>query len=438
MQTGYINVALAKVDAPVVKNDGRKNWVEIGPKNLFFEDLIKLKKGSVTQTRCINTRAEFIAGEGFAYDEKNVALHEFFETINPKETANNVLQKVAKDYALFRGFALQVIWNETGEHITEVYYQRFKSVRSGKMNEDDEVEEYYICRDWSNTTKYKPKEIAAFNPKTAAANGRQLFYYYEESEDIEYYPEPDYWPATPYMALEADLAEFHSANVQNNFALGNILTVPEEPHDTAEMTAGEAKKKFLKDFEERFVGPRAKKLMVLFGISGENAAQMLSYSAQNNDTLYASYTEMCRQEILTANGITSPVVVGLPGTGSLGGNGNELREAYELYYNTVIRPDQRTIIEQFEKLLKHVPGVNFQQADEEMPLEVKTTLPVKHTFSENILAEILPPSRLRKWIDEPELTDEERAEMGEAAPENEGQELGNSLALNVANALANG
>jgi len=437
MQTGYISVALAQVQPPVVKNDGRKQWVEIGEKNLFFEELIKLKKGSTTQTRCINTRADFIAGEGFVYDEHNTALHEFFQKINPKHTANDLLKKIAKDYAIFRGFALQVLWNRTGTGIAEIYYQRFKSVRSGKMNEEEEVEEYYICRDWSNMVKYRPQRIAAFNPETASAEPRQLFYFYQESEDIEYYPEPDYWPATPYMSLEADLAEFHGANVQNNFALGNILTVPEEPEGTADMSVSEAKQKFLKDIEARFVGPRAKKLMVLFGISGENAAQMISFNAQNNDTLYGNYEKMCEQKILTANSITSPVVVGLPGTGSLGGNGNELRAAYELYYNTVIRPDQAAIIEVFEKLLQYREGVSLERKDNKPALEITTTLPVKNTFSENLLAEILPPSRLRAYIDEPELTPEEEAEMGYAAPDT-GGEGREGLDKVVLSALKNG
>lgn len=433
MQSGHINIALAKVEPPKVKADGRKQWVEIGERNMFFEDLIKLKKGSTTQTRCINTRADFIAGEGFSYEEKNAELHEFFQKMNPKDTGNDVLKKIAKDYALFRGFALQVVWGETGDSIAEVYYQRFKSVRSGKMNDEEEVEEYYLCRDWSNPTKHRPKPIPAFNPNTASSKAVQLFYYYEESEDIEYYPEPDYWPATPYMALEADLAEFHGANVANNFALGNILTVPDEPQATNEMSAEEVKKMFLKDIEDRFVGPRAKKLMVLFGISGENAAQMLSYAAQNNDTLYGTYTEMCRQEILTANAITSPVVVGLPGTGSLGGNGNELRAAYELYYNTVIRPDQVTIIEVFEKLLAHRKGVKLQRADNKPVLEIITNLPVKNTLSENVLLEILPPSRLRAMIDEPELTEEEIAEMGMAEPDPDDEGAG--LQNHVLNAI---
>ncbi|WP_375436677.1 hypothetical protein [uncultured Hymenobacter sp.] len=428
MQVVSVSLSLVLPAPPTVKTKGTGGeWVTIGANNLFFEELLAIKKSSTTLARCINTAARLTAGSGFVVDKKKAPkLFDLFKRLDGKHSATKILKQIALDKRTFRGWAAQVIWNEAGDAITEIHYQRFKQVRCGKWNDEGEIEEYFISRDWSNPRgKNKPVMIPAFNPELAHEQKRQLFWSVTESDDIEYYPEPEYWAAINYAQLERDLSEFHVSNVQNRFAVNTILVTAQEPEEEG-LTPEEAAKNFEKHIEKKFTGAKGKSLMVMTGITDPESTKLLSYQTANGDTLYETYSSLCEQKILTANGVTSPVVIGLPATGSLGGNGNELRLAFELYYNTVCRPDQEEICEDFRELLEHC---DVEEEGVEL-LDITTSLPVRMTFSENLLEQILPASRLRKWIDEPELTAAEKLEMGEgneADPADGGEGLQRSV-----------
>jgi hypothetical protein len=408
-----LSVALALVipTPPTVKATTAKDWVSIGENNDFFDQLIKLKKGSPTLMRCLNTRAKLVAGSGFVVDKKKAPkLFEFFKKIDGKRSARKVLRGIANDKSTFRGWAVQVVANEGGTGIAEIHYQRFKQVRSGKWNEDGEVEEYFVSRDWTRPTgKNAPKRIAAFNPDTLAQDKVQLFVSYTESDDLEYYPEPEYWAAVNYAQLERDLSEFHVSNVQNRFAVNTILVTGEEPEAEGKQTPQEAARAFEKRIEDKFVGARGKSLMVMTGVSDPESTKLLSYTTASGETLYQTYSGLCEQKILTANGVTSPVVVGLPGTGSLGGNGNELYQAYQVYYNTECLPDQEEICEDFRLLLEHC-DVEQDAVDE---LAITTTLPVKFTWSEALMENICTDNELRAEVDLPPIEEGGENENGE-------------------------
>jgi hypothetical protein len=435
MQLVSVALSLVTPEPPVVKTKGTGGeWVSIGAKNTFFDDLLAIKKGSTTLARCINTAARLIAGSGFAVTkDKAPKLHALLQKIDGRNSHRKLLKQIALDKRTFRGWAVQVIWNEEGTAPAEFHYQRFKQVRFGKWNDEGEIEEYYISRNWSKPSgKDKPVMIPAFNPELAKEHKRQLFVSITESDDIEYYPEPEYWASINYAQLERDLSEFHVSNVQNRFAVNTILVTKEEPEGEG-LTTEEAAQKFEQKIQKKFTGPKGNALMVMTGISDPESTKLLSYTTANGETLYDTYSELCQQKLLTANGFTSPVIAGIPGTGSLGGNGNELRNAYELFYNTECLPEQEEICEDF-RLLLALCDVEEEALEQ---LSITTSLPVRMTFSENLLEQILPPSRLRKWIDEPELTDEEKEEMG-AGGEPDTQDAGVGLESTVLKAMRNG
>lgn len=398
MQVVSVALSLVIPAPPVVKIKGTGGeWVAIGESNTFFDQVLQIVKGSPTLKRCIATRAKMIAGSGFVVDkDKAPQLHEFFKKIDGKRSARKLLKGVAKDKATFDGWAVQVIANEGGTGIAEIHYQRFKQVRSGKWNEEGEVEEYFVSRDWAKPTgKNKPERIPAFNPETLAQDKRQLFVSYTESDDIEYYPEPIYWAAINYAQLERDLSEFHVSNVQQRFTVGTILVTSEEPEPEEGQDEAAAAKAFEANIEKKFTGAKGKNLMVMTGVQNPEATKLLSYQTASGDTLYQTYSGLCEQKILTANGVTSPVVIGLPGTGSLGGNGNELRSAFELFYNAEARPDQEEMTEDFRGLLELCA---VEQEAVEL-LDITTALPVRFTFSEAVLENILTDDELRAMID---------------------------------------
>jgi hypothetical protein len=77
---------------------------------------------------------------------------------------NDILEKVALDYELYNGFALEIVYNQLNDKIAAIYHADFARYRS---NEDGSC--YYHSEDWS---KHNPivEKIEAFDWKNQAAN----------------------------------------------------------------------------------------------------------------------------------------------------------------------------------------------------------------------------------------------------------------------------
>jgi hypothetical protein len=428
-----IDLKLELIDVPTARYNKGSGWVLWGKNHEFLTRLGYLIQRSPTASALFNRKASLVVGDGFKVSAAAPpALAAFLKKTarNGKHrTGHALLKAVVYDNTRLRGRAYQVIWAQDGEHIAEIHPQKFKTVASGPLNDAGEVETYYLCRDWTRRGQagYTPQAIPAFNPDRAKlrkpvteqqrAAGQtvgdllepvQLLYKIREGDANEYYPEIDYEACLNYMQLEGDLAEFHTGNVGTNFSANTIIVMSKGPADIQKgettITAKAQRQEFERGLEEKYSGPKGKRIMVIYGPSAnqgsaKDLAQITSFSLSGAEGLYTTYAELAQQAILSANSCTSPVVAGLPGAGGLGDKGTELREAFDLYYNAVCRPEQQDILEDMRELLAYVDGVDFTNEDEKNPfLDITTTLPVKFTYSEQLLELIKTDDELRADI----------------------------------------
>jgi hypothetical protein len=421
-----IELKLELIDVPTPTYRRGHRFVLWGKNHEFLTKLGQLIQRSPTASALFNRKAALVVGDGFKVSEAAPpALGEFLKKTarsGKHRTGQALLKQVVYDNTRLRGRAYQVVWAQDGEHIAEIHPQRFKSVASGPLNDAGEVETYWLCRDWSKQSQYPPREIPAFNPERAklrkpATEGQtvgdllepvQLLYKIREGDANEYYPEIDYEASLNYMQLEGDLSEFHTSNVGSNFSANTIITMSKGPADITKgdtiITAKAQREEFERGLETKYSGPKGKRIMIIYGPSGNTGsardlAQITSFSLSGAEGLYTTYAELAQQAILSANSCTSPVVAGLPGAGGLGDKGTELREAFDLYYNAVCRPEQQDILEDMRELLAYVDGCDFSKEDPKKPfLDITTTLPVKFTYSEQLLELIKTDDELRDDI----------------------------------------
>lgn len=411
--TSAVSLNLAAIKVPVPELNKSKGYVLWGAGHGFMREVLGYIKKSPTASAMLNRKAAFIAGEGFKVDdEKYPKLKEWVKNVAPegkrKLTANNLLKRLSKDAAKLEGFAFQVAWavSAGGKHIAGLQHQRFETVACGDFNEDGKVDSYWLCRDWSNTRKYPPQQIPAFNPETAANEPVQLFVYVEEQPGQEYYPDLSYSAALPYMSAEGRLATFTDNQVKTRFTLTAIFKILRGPKDKTMpngtvLTAAQQRKAFEEGIQKKFSGEEGEAILTLWGPSdgGPDAAEKMAdvetVSVATGET-YETVSKLCQQGILSAGQVTSPVVVGLPGEGGLGGNGSEIREAYEMYNNTVARPWQVALIEAFIEIAQYRPGLEGLELDPDAPaLDIIGSMPVRQHFSEDILAGVLDDDEIR-------------------------------------------
>ena len=123
-------------ELPQIKEIRGKEYMYYGKKNLFPQKLIELYDTSAMHHTSINAIADGIFGEGI----KNFGD----EFINSKgETLDEIFARVSLDYTLYNGYSLNVIWSKDKTKIVDIFHIPFDKVRSGKMDEEGNVNEYY-------------------------------------------------------------------------------------------------------------------------------------------------------------------------------------------------------------------------------------------------------------------------------------------------------
>ncbi len=322
-------------------------YVKFGEYNSFPNDLIELYNNSSIHNTCVNAIVDGIVGEGLIGDPEWVTEH----ANSDNESWNNLFKKVAKDYKLYGGFALEVIWNKSRTKIAEVYHIDFSYLRAKEKDHRGKIPGYYISDEWMDKYRYSGRAIddlpylPVYNPSTNLAEPQQLYVYKPYAPGQKYYPLPDYVGALRVIDLDTEVDNFHINNIKNGLAPSLAITT----FTNANEDEREAIERML---QLQYAGTNnAGSLMYMDVDSPENAPVITPIPQNGADDYYTTMNDMVTQKILTAHRITSPMILGIKTAGQLGGR-EEIIDAYLLLVNTVIRPYQQDILSVFEELLE--------------------------------------------------------------------------------------
>ena len=332
------------LDLPNIKEVRGKEYMYYGDKNLFPQRLIELYDSSAMHHTAIQAIKDGIIGDGIKVIGE--------EYINSKgETVNDVFEKIALDYAIYNGYAVNVVWNKEGSRIAEIYHIPFANVRSGKQDEEDEVTEYFYSSDWSNVRKFKPVAYRAFDPTdNKKDNASQIYYCFNYTPGNDVYPLPAYVGALNDIELDARVSRFHNANISNGLApsmfvqFRNGIPTPEE------------RRMIYNEIEDTFTGEdNAGRFFLAFSEPGKELQVTPIENA--NDDYYITLEERISSRILTAHRITSPLLLGIKDANGFSSNAEEIMIAYSHFMNTVIEPKRKKILSTYAFLLK-LHGLN--------------------------------------------------------------------------------
>ncbi len=350
--------AFTALELPVISEVRGKEYMRFGGDNLFPQTIIDLYDTSAINATCINAIKDGIVGEGIIEYGK-----EYINTDG--ETIDEVFNKIALDFTLFGGYAMNVIWNKEGTRIAEMYHLPFANVRSCIPDDEDKITSYFYSSDWSAIRKYKPVEYKAFDvTDTKGDNASQIYYCksYQPGQDV--YPLPPYVSAMNDIQLDARIARFHNANISNGLSpsmfiqFRNGIPNPEERAD------------IYREIENTFTGEEnAGRFFLGFSRPGEEMEVTPIESA--NDDYYLLVDARTVSRILTAHRITSPKLLGVVDASGFSSNADEIITAYSHFMNTVVRPKQTKVIDSFGYLL-NLYGLNVTLAVEPVPMIIGT------------------------------------------------------------------
>ena len=365
MDTKMQIINLEAINLPEFKEVRGKDWVNYGAKNMFPEKLVELLNTSAIHGTAVNAKFDAVIGEGIAN------IGDTIVNFND-ETLNDIYEKVAFDYITFGGYALNVIWNRGGDAIAEIYHLPFNKVRSGKLSEDDTIDNYYFSSNWANVRKYVPKEYPAYNQMANRGDmASQILYYYDYSPSSDVYPLPSYMGAVNDIELDSRISKFHNANISNGMSPSIFINMPNGDPSPDEQ------KELYRGIIESFTGENnAGRVFLSFSDGAELAPQVTTIPSANDD-YYVVLEQRISSRILTAHRITSPLLLGIRDGGGLGNNADEIETAYTHFMSTVIEPIQKALNKSLSKVTKKM-GME----------ESIAVIPATIDFNKNITGEL--------------------------------------------------
>ena len=328
-----------------------ESFVRYGVDNLYPNNLVTpLYNASAINRSCIVSKHIAAIGEGLR--TKNPDLEYVLKRANPLEGWNDIFSRAMLDYIIYGGFALNIIFDRTGEKIIDMYGMDFNDIRSGHIDyETDRVEWYYYSADWTKIKRdiYKPKAYKSFDPARAGEYPNQILYFFNHNPGQKYYPLPDYSGALTDAQVDVQVSNFHYWNLMNGCNPSMLIQF----HDG--MPSPEERQDIYQEIASNFSGTdNTGRFFLAFAPDKEHNMEVTPIDGANSEYMIQVESRITSR-ILTGHRITSPLLLGIKDLGSSGlsNNKDEILVAYQHFVSTVIQPYQAILLKVFDKLMQY-------------------------------------------------------------------------------------
>lgn len=349
--SAVITVKLEKqIEGTPINRRSAMGWVNYGVRNDYPQRLSDLYYNSVTHRACIDFTTTAICGDGVDYDAMEINESESYP--NYQESWDTLIEKCAKDLCIYGGYALQIIKNNDDKTYS-FYHQPFGDVRCSERDEDGVIMSYWVCPDWTMTSTYPPVELPSFGfqeDEEIKSGKAYLYVYTDYSPDLNYYPVPQYIAALKPIQTEIELERYDLRSVTNNFSASGILTLNRVDDDNE-------RDMLLQNIKAVFQGAdNANSLIINFKNNDEEQPATfvkIDKDAGNNVNLFEQANTRVIAKIIAAHRISNKALIGYEADSAmLGGEGNVLNVAFNLFNKTVATNMRKKLIGTLNKALK--------------------------------------------------------------------------------------
>ena len=405
MKDNIININLETSTAPVVTEVRGRDWIEYGDangewRNLYPQFLIDLYYSSSISAAIINSTSEMIAGEALIIDdeedrdlEAKVKLQNFMNRANGNESLHEVIKKLAFDFKLQGGFALNLVWSKDRTQIAEIYHVDVSKIRCARPDEFGKTSGYYISADWTNTRQNKPYYVPAFNANDRTS-ANQIMYSGLYSPDMNSYYTPDWASCTNWGLIDARISEYHLNAISSGFS-GSFMVNFSNGIPTAE-----ERRQIEQSLADKFTGQNnAGKFILTFSDDKTRTPEINAITPSDLDKQYLALQELLTSNILSGHRVTSKTLMGIDSANGFSSNTDEIINAANFYLNTVIKPFQDALVKQLRKI--------FQINNMDMPVDFVQLKPITVQFDSKTIREVMTQDEIREELGLEPLGDEE-------------------------------
>ena len=278
--------------------------------------------GSPLHRAIINKKAKMCAGFGYK------------EIIDPKlkewarrNNLERLLLALAKDFMIFGGFAMEIVWNREGTSF-EMKHLPIHTLRIGLKETEDEADYYWYSRDWNQFKKegYHPEYIKRFDPNDRT--GRQAIYYIDYNPAAtDLYPIPDYSTAMNYIELDFQIGKFHLNQVTQGFSAGFLLSF-----NTGIPTIDEMNQTY-REIQRNYRGTNGSGSIIITYANGkEEAPTFEPINLNTTDERFILLQDMLVRNITQSHECPIQLVSVVPGSLGSQDERKELMAEFQVYY----------------------------------------------------------------------------------------------------------
>jgi hypothetical protein len=366
---------------PPIVEERNKEWVLNGKNNSFFDYIIDRYNGSPTNAALIDAFIDRIYGKGISIVNAKKNASEYaalLSILRPKE-----LRKLVSDYYLFGSCVGQIRYGKGSKRtIAKIEHLDRKMVAPEKINQEGEIEGYYISDDWSKSYVNEPKRLPAFGYSNDKAP-IEIFEIRPYRAGKTYYSDPEYFAGLQYAMLEEEISNFSVNHIRNGLSMGWVINFnngipPEEIQEEMER----------KVINRTTGSSNAGNVIISFNDNKETAPTVEAIPDNANHEQWQFWANEARQQLLVAHRVTSPMLFGVKDNTGLGNNANELKEGTKLLHETTIRPKQQEVLDVLQeivsvnKISSPLTFIPLEDEEEEKQEDKELGLPIEEVVKE--------------------------------------------------------
>lgn len=328
-----------------------------GADNLFPVHIERLARANATHRGIMQSKARYITGNGFVYDDRNKVLDRIVKRANGKETLLQVFRKVVADKVTFGNAFIEVVLvaNEL-----VLFHQDASRCRVSQPTKD-KAEHIVISKDWANHQSTYDKVLPIFPTFEVQEDNtmRSIVHLKEYEPMFEHYGLPEYIAGLPSARIGAKTNQWNESRLDNSFQLSGVLELvsQDDNEDALNEMANAVTKKF---------GGSAKAGQVMVSVANEEGGAKFTPIAANNDGDWESLHEVSSSDLVVAHSW----FMALSGLNYTSGfSADRVLHEYKIALNTVIIPKQSELLEVLNDIFAKV-GVDGSS------LQFRNTAPV--------------------------------------------------------------
>lgn len=352
------------------------NYIKFGSEDNFPVLLQRMYNQSPVHAGILTKKAKMVAGNGLSYDVDGA----FKAPIKRAEIKAFLANCAGKSQGLYEqithsgfqqelngAFAFYIKWNKEHNKLIEFKSLDVKGVRIAEPDESGRITHFIIRRKFGRgdtaMQHNEARKIAAFDK--FSKEQEQILYVKNPYSNNHYYGVPNYISAFHFISADYEFGKHIRNSAANGFTPKVLATF------VGRNMSNEQKKIEFDKFKASFVGAEAETVIASWVKSKEDAPIFTPLDVSNLDKTVDILSRLNDAKILTAHNVTSPTLFGVMVAGKLGGTGNELVTAYQIFRATETLPNRANIIDAVNRVLSTVgyEKINLSINEEKIDLE---------------------------------------------------------------------